>query len=140
MRLLCPIVRVSRCIVDYIRHQFSMSHAVASQFVRHDVPGLATTTSHKTLEEALGCSTISASLQIDIDHFSILINSTPQILLLAIDLHEDFIDVERIAVTTVPLFESTSVSSTELNTPESDGFVADTNASFGEQILDITAA
>jgi hypothetical protein len=54
--------------------------------------------------------------------------------------HEDIIDVERIAVTTVPLFESTSVSSAEFNTPESEGFVADTNASFGEQILDITIA
>jgi hypothetical protein len=61
-------------------------------------------------------------------------------LLLAIDLHEDLIDVERIAVTTVPLFQSTSVSSTKLDTPESDGFVADANASFGEQILDITIA
>jgi hypothetical protein len=62
MRLLSPIVRVSRCIVDYIRHQFSMGHTVASQFVRHDVPGLATTTLHKPLEEALCCSAISASL------------------------------------------------------------------------------
>jgi hypothetical protein len=44
------------------------------------------------------------------------------------------------AETTVPLFESTSVSSAEFNTPKSDGFVADTNASFGEQILDITIA
>jgi hypothetical protein len=61
-------------------------------------------------------------------------------LLLAFDPHEDLIDVERIAVTTVSLLESTSVSSAELNTPESDGFIADTNASFGEQILDITIA
>jgi hypothetical protein len=62
MRLLCPIVRVSLCIVDYIRHQFSMRHTVASQFVRHDVSGLATTSPHKPLEEALCCSAISASL------------------------------------------------------------------------------
>jgi hypothetical protein len=39
-------------------------------------------------------------------HFPILIHSTPQIVLLAIDLHEDLIDVERIAVTTVSLLES----------------------------------
>lgn len=140
MRLLCPIVPVSLCIVDYIRHQFSMGHTVASQFVRHDVPGLATTTPHEPLEEALCCSAVSAGLQIDIDHFSILIHRPPQILLLTIDLHEDLIDVERIAVTSVSLFESTSVSSAKLDTPDSDGFVADTNASFGEQVFDITAA
>ena len=98
------------------------------------------TTAHKPLEEALCCSAISARLSIDIDHFSILIHSTPQILLLAIDLHDDLIDVERIAVTTVLLFESTSVSSARLDTPESDGCVADTNASFGEQLFEITKA
>ena len=38
------------------------------------------------------------------------------------------------------MLESTSVSSAKLNTPESDGFIADTNAVFGEQIPDITIA
>ena len=60
--------------------------------------------------------------------------------MLAVDLHEDLIEVERIAVASVSLFESASVSSAKLEPPESDGFVADTNASFGEQILDITIA
>ena len=45
-----------------------------------------------------------------------------------------------IAITTVSSFETTSVSSAKLDTPESDGFVADTNASFGEQVFDITTA
>jgi len=140
MRLLCPIIRVSRCIVNYIRHQFFVGHTVAFQFVRHDIPGLAITTPHKPPEKTFCCGAISASLQIDIDHFSILIHSTPQVLLLAIDLHEDLIDVERIAVATVSLFESTSVSSAKLDTPESNGFVADANASFGEQVFDISMA
>jgi hypothetical protein len=61
-------------------------------------------------------------------------------LLLAIDLHEDLIDVERIAITTVLPFETTSVSSTKLDTPESDGFVADSYSSFCEQVFDITMA
>ena len=140
MRLLCSIVRVSLCVVGYIRHQFSMGHTVASQFVSHDIPGLTTTTPHKPLEEALCCSAISASLQIDIDHFSILIHCPPQVLLLAIDLHKDLVDVERIAEATVSLFESTSESCAKLDAPESDGFVADNNAPFGKQVFDITAA
>jgi hypothetical protein len=61
-------------------------------------------------------------------------------LLLAVDFHKNLIDVEPIAITTVSLFESTSVSCAKLDSPESDGFAADTNASFGEQILDITVA
>ena len=98
------------------------------------------TTAHKPLEEALCCSAISARLSIDIDHFSILIHSTPQILLLAIDLHEDLVDEERIAITTVSPFKTTSISSSKFDTPKSDGFVANNDASLREQVFDITIA
>ena len=37
-------------------------------------------------------------------------------------------------------FETTSVSITKFDTPESDGFVADSDTSFREQIFDITIA
>jgi hypothetical protein len=40
----------------------------------------------------------------------------------------------------VSLFESPSVSSAKLDTPESDGFIADIDASFREQVFDITMA
>jgi hypothetical protein len=60
--------------------------------------------------------------------------------LLAIDLHEDFIDVERIAITTVSPFMSASESGTKLNTPASSGFVADSDTSFWERVFDITIA
>ncbi len=126
--------------MNYIRHQFSMGHTVASQFVSHDVPGLATTTPHKPLEEALCCLAVASTLQKHVDDFAILIDSTPQILLLAIDFDEDLIDVERIAITAVSPFESASESSAKLDTPKSNGFVADTNASFSEQVFDITIA
>jgi hypothetical protein len=40
----------------------------------------------------------------------------------------------------MPSFESLSVSNTKLDTPESDCFVANDDASFSEQILNITTA
>jgi hypothetical protein len=85
VRLLGPIVRVSSCGVNNIRHQFSMCYTVTSQLVRHDPSRLATRTPHEP-------------------------------------------------------FELSSVPNTKLDTPESDGFVADSDASFCEQILNITVA
>ena len=38
------------------------------------------------------------------------------------------------------LFESTCVPSAKLDTPESDGFVANNNAPFGKEVFDITIA
>ena len=61
-------------------------------------------------------------------------------MLLTIDLHEDLVDEERIAITTVSPFETTSISSTKFNAPKSDGFVANNDASLREQVFDITIA
>ena len=41
------------------------------------------------------------SLEVDIHYLAILIHSPPQIMLLAINLHKDFIDIEGIAVALV---------------------------------------
>jgi hypothetical protein len=53
----------------------------------------------------------------------------------AVDLHEDFIDVEGIAIASVFPFQSSSVKGTELDTPESDRLAADSDASFSEKIF-----
>ena len=61
-------------------------------------------------------------------------------MLLAIDLHADLIDVERITKTMMLPFERTIVSSAKLHTPESNGFVADSDATLCEQVFNITVA
>ena len=117
MRLLCPIIRVPSCAMDSIRHQLTMCHTVASQLVRHDLSWLATITPYKLFKEALcGCS-ISASLQINSYHFSILINSGPQIFLLTIDLYENLINVERVSISSLPVPQSFGIFGPKLDTP-----------------------
>jgi len=111
---------------------------VASQLVRHDLSGLATTTPYKPFKEAFcGCA-ISASLQINIYHFSILINSPPQILLLAIDLHENLINVERVTVSSLPAPQSFGIFGPKLDTPWPDGLVTNGNTALGQQVFNIS--
>ena len=78
--------------------QFPVSHPVASQLVRHDLTWLSPVTFEQTSEETLGSLPISTRLQEHIHDFAILIHCTPPILLLALDFHEHFVDVKRIAV------------------------------------------
>ena len=60
--------------------------------------------------EPSGCrSPITTGLQIHINHLAILIDGLPQIMLLTIDLDEDFIDEEGIAVASMLSFQSSSV-------------------------------
>jgi hypothetical protein len=60
--------------MNHIRHQLSMSNAITSQLISHDLPGFTAMIPQQTLEEALRCRSISFGLEIDIDNFAILIN------------------------------------------------------------------
>jgi len=48
----------------------------------------------QSLEEAFGSSTVSSDLVIDIYNFPVLINRTPEVVLLFIDFNEDLINIE----------------------------------------------
>jgi len=59
-------------------------------------------------------------------------------MLLALDLHEDFIDVERVAISSVPAVKSAGIYSSEFDTPETDRFSGYGDTALGEKVLDIT--
>ena len=69
----------------------------------------------------------------EIHHYlTILIHSSPEIMLLAIDLDENFINIEFVAITLMSALQSTGVLGSEFDTPQSDRPVADYNATFGQ--------
>jgi len=59
-------------------------------------------------------------------------------MLLTIDLHEYFIDIERITKSLVTAFQTSSVLGSKLVAPQPDRFIADDNPSFSQQIFDIS--
>jgi hypothetical protein len=58
-------------------------------------------------------------------------------MLFAVYLGEDFIDVERIAVTTVLTLQMPRIYRAEFDAPKVNGFVADLDPAFSQQIFDI---
>ena len=69
---------------------------------------------------------------------ALLIHCPPEIVLFAIDLDEDFVDVESVAVATVSVFQSACIDRSEFFAPESDGLSADRYSPFSQEILDVT--
>jgi len=53
-------------------------------------------------------------------------------MLLAINLHEYFINVDCVALASVLAFQAAGINGPELDTPESNCFAGDSNAAFGE--------
>ena len=87
--------------MNYIWHQLSMRNTITTQLVSHDLPGLAAMASQQPFEEAFRRRTITPGLEKDINDIAILIHSPPEVVLLAVDPHEDFVDVEGIAKASV---------------------------------------
>ena len=99
--LLGPIVRLLVSDMNGFRNHFTVSNWIATQLVRHDLPGFATVTSQQALEKALGGRPVPLRLEIHVYDFAVLIYDSPKVLLLAVDLYEDFVDVEGVAVASV---------------------------------------
>jgi hypothetical protein len=77
MRLLCPIVRVPRIVVNGLRDHFSMGNAITAQLIRHDLSGFTTVTAQWPFEEAFSCCAITLCLEKNINDFAILIHRPP---------------------------------------------------------------
>jgi len=90
------------------------------------------------LKETLSGLPVAALLKKYINHFTVLIDGPPKVMLLTLDLHEHFIDVERIAVALMFSSQPLRVLRSEFVAPETDGFVADLNAALSEQVFNIS--
>ena len=61
-------------------------------------------------------------------------------MLLAVDLDENLINVEGVAVASVLTFQSACINGAELDAPEADRLPRDDDSAFSEQIFDISMA
>ena len=132
MRLLGPIVSIPIRYMDYLRHHLTMCDGIAAKFVRDNLPRFATSAPQYALKESLRSGTISLGLQVHVNHFTVLIYGPPEIVLLAIDSDEHFIDVEGVAIASVLSLQSSSVNRSELNAPEADGFSANGDSTLSQ--------
>ena len=62
---------------------------------------------------------------------ALLIHGPPEVVLLAIDSDEDFVDEERVTIASVLSFQSFGVQRAEFDTPKADRFATDDDATFG---------
>jgi hypothetical protein len=115
-----------------------VSNAITTQLIRTDFPGLALVTPDQPLDEPLRRSAIASRLQENINDLPILLHGPPQVILLCVDLYEDFIDVEGISVSSVLSLQRPGIPSPKLDTPEPDRCAADDNSSFSQQIFDVS--
>ena len=84
-------------------------------------------------EESFGGFLITARLDEDINHITILVYRAPEVLAFALYLYEDLVQVPRVTKATLPTLQSPSVFRPELDAPKSDRFVGNRDASLSKQ-------
>ncbi len=99
MRDLGPIVLVTFRAMDDGRHDAPMRRRIASQLVGDQRPRHATLLLQQLAEESFGGFPITARLDEDIDHITVLIHRTPEVLTFALDRDEDLVQVPRVSQT-----------------------------------------
>jgi len=77
------------------------------------------------VEHIVDCG-VTLGLEKYVDYFAILVNRSPQVVLLAIDFHKNFSDEEGIAIASLLTFQAAGINDSELYTPKSDRLSIDT--------------
>ena len=83
---------------------------------------------------------IALGLHQDVDHVAVLVNRPPEILLPSPDIHEQLVQIPRVAQAPAPLPQRARVLQTERPTPVPNTLVADRDAPLGQQVLRIAEA
>jgi hypothetical protein len=76
----------------------------------------------------------------DVDHIPILALSPPEIVPLAMDVHEELVQVPDVSRTTLPTPQVPCVVESELLTPLPNGLVGDDDSPFRQELLNISEA
>ena len=90
-----------------------------------------------TTQEALGGYLIAPLLDQDVQNDSVLVNGSPQPVTFATDLQRNFVQMPLVAGACSSLTQPCGEGGSEFGAPLTDGFVADDDATLGEQILHV---
>ena len=141
MRVLRPVVQVPVLPVSNAGHDHSLSCRVTAQLIRHDhawtsPPGCA----QQPSEEPHGRKTVAFRLDENVDHNTILVDGSPEIMPHTIDVEKDLVQMPFVARSRTPLPQAIGIPLAELVAPAPDRFIADYHTSRGHQFFHITKA
>jgi len=117
MRDFCSIVLVLLRAVNDGRHHEAVGRRVAAKLVCDQTPWRTALPFQQLTEEAFGRTPIAPGLDEDLNHVAVLVDGPPEILLAAVDVHEQFVQVPGVAQASLPAPEDAGVRRTEPPTP-----------------------
>lgn len=140
MRHLGPIVQSLVLPMLHARHDVNLGSGVALQFVRDQDPWRIPQALEELTEKPFGCLPVAPALHQDVEGMAILIDSSPEVLVLALDRQYDFVEMPFVAA---PRLTSPQLSGKLLAEPQrplADRLVRYGDAPAGHQFLNVAKA
>ncbi len=122
MRHFHPVVGIDRIAMLHGWHDFPISHVIAFQFVREE----------QVAKEADRGLFVASRLNEGINGVAILIDRTPEILVLPLNGNDRFIQMPGIPQPPLAFVQPSGTRWTKFQAPLANGFICDRNASFSE--------
>ena len=113
---------------------------VAPELVSDQPPRFAALTLEQSSEEALCGASITTWLDEDVDHIAVLVDGTPEILTLALDVDEELVQVPRISQSPFSPLQRPGILGADLPAPVADRFVGYGDSALRQEILDVSEA
>jgi len=113
---------------------------VAPEPVSNEAKRLLSLAMQQPAEEFLGSPLVTSRLNQDVDHVAVLVDGPPQILLLAVDSDEHFIQMPGVSQPALASLQFPNIVRTELLTPQPNRLIRHEDSPLGKQILDISEA
>jgi hypothetical protein len=140
MRVLGSIVEVATLPMLDIGQKLTLRNSITLQLVRDDDARRIVQTFQQPLEEALRSGGISAALHEDIEHDPVLVDSPPEITLLAVDPDENLIHVPLVPRPRPAAAQIVREARAEFETPPPNALVGDNHAPLRQDQLNVTKA
>ena len=121
-------------------HQLLASGFIAFEFVGDDHPRRIAQSLEELAKETLGGARVAARLNPNIQHATVLIHSSPEIVTSPVDAEIDLVQMPRIAAPGRPAAQFVGDVLAEFQTPLADRLVGDDEAANGQQFLHIAIA
>ena len=140
MRHLGSVVRILLGAMDNRWQRGAAGRRVAAQLIGNEPAWQTSLFLQQCSKEPGRGAPIPSWLDQDIEHVAVLIHGSPQVLLPAIDRHEQLVEVPGVAQLATALPEASRVGTPECTTPLPNRLVGDRDAALGEQIFHIPEA
>lgn len=122
------------------RHHYTFRRPVAAQLVSNNDPRFAASCPQKLAKEADCSETIPLRLNQNIEHNTVLVDGSPEVVSDAVDFQEHLVQMPFVSGPSTPPPETVGILLAELIAPTPDRFVGDQHSTDGHQLFDIAKA